>query len=139
MRNCGNCSVCCTVCVVPDFDKKAGEHCIKNGNGCQVYGNHPQVCKDFECAYYQGGNDLELRPDKCGVMFFKKNERIFCGVVNPDKAPTALARGQVSSLNDQGYSVVMMKIGEKVHIMLANNHDAKEIYSEYVGILNGNL
>lgn len=140
MRKCGDCTVCCTLSVVPDYDKKAGELCVKCvGGGCQVYGSHPQVCKDFECAYYQAGKDVKLRPDKCGVMFLKKTDRIFCGILAPGIQTTGMAIRQVQSLNDQGYSVVMMKIGERPHIRLAHGHDSAEIYQEYSETLNGNL
>ena len=61
---CGECTVCCILSVVSELNKKAGEQCINCvNNGCKIYGKHPQVCKDFECAYFQGGSDIELRPD----------------------------------------------------------------------------
>lgn len=135
MLNCGECTACCTVCVVPELNKEAGKICTNCEGGCQIYGNHPQSCLDFECAYYQGGKNIELRPDKCGTMFFKKNDRIFCGVVLPDKKVTNLVKGQIESLNKQGYSVIMMKIGEDPHIVLASGHNPKSVYEEYTGIL----
>lgn len=137
---CGDCTVCCTVCVVEELNKQAGEHCVNCvNNGCKIYGNHPQTCKDFECAYYQGGNNIELRPDKCGIMFYKKNERIFVGIIVPDKEVTPMAMGQIRALNEQGYSVVMLKIGERPYIVLADGHNFKEIYEEYIGTLKWRL
>ena len=131
---CGECTVCCTVCVVEELDKKAGDNCINcENNSCKIYGEHPQTCKEFECAYYQGGKNIELRPDKCGIMFYKKSEKIFTGIMVPNKKPTSLAKEQISSFNKQGYSVVMLKIGEKPHIFLADGHNNKEIYKEYIG------
>jgi len=142
MGECSNCKVCCTLSVVTELDKKAGETCSKcTTSGCSIYGNHPQVCKDFECAYYQGGTNEELRPDKCGVMFFKKTDRIFCGIKVPDIQVTDLAMGQIKSLNKQGYSVVLLEIGEKPYIMLANTHITEDIYKEYTEVLkkHGNI
>ena len=138
---CGDCTVCCTLSVVPELNKKAGEHCFHCiNNGCEIYGRHPQVCKDFECAFLQGGTSIDLRPDKCGVMFFKKSERIFCGILVPEVRVTDLAKGQVNSFIEQGYSVVMLKLGESPHIKPANGHDAQEIYKEYANLLvNGHV
>ena len=140
MPNCDECTVCCTLCVVPELNKGVGEYCVKcNVGGCQIYGTHPRSCKDFECAYYQGGSNVELRPDKCGMMFFKKNERIFCAILVQGKQATALAGGQIRSLNKQGYSVVMLKIGEKPHIVLADGHIHRKIYKEYMELLSGDI
>jgi hypothetical protein len=138
---CGDCTVCCTLSVVSELNKKAGEHCTHCDKGCKIYGNHPQVCKDFECAYLQGGKNINLRPDKCGIMFFKKNERIFCGILVPDTPIDDLAFKQIVSFKNQGYSVILLKLGEKQpHIELAKGHNEKEIYQEYINLLrNGNL
>lgn len=139
--DCGDCTICCTLSAVPELNKKAWEqctHCVNNG--CAIYGNHPQICKDFECAYLQGGNNIELRPDKCGVMFFKKSERIFCGALMPGMVVSDSAKRQIASFKAQGYSAVLLKSGERVHIELAEGHDGKEIYNEYVnGVIDGNL
>ena len=140
-NECGECTVCCTLCVVPEINKEAGEDCINcDKGGCQIYGDHPKSCKDFNCAYLEGGKDLNLRPDKCGVMFFKKSEELFCGVIVQGRQATALAGGQVRSFNSQGYSVILMKIGEKPHIVPAPGKIAKKIYKEYMEKLEvGNL
>lgn len=142
MNICGECTACCTLSVVKELNKKAWEtcgHCILK-KGCGIYGKHPQECRDFECAYLQGGNTVELRPDKCGIMFFKINEKIFSGVLVPDVPVTDMAKGQIESFNKQGYSVVLIKKGETPHIKLAANHDKNDIYKEYIELLkNGNI
>ena len=140
--DCGECTVCCTLSVVSELNKKAGEHCFNCiDNGCSIYGKHPQVCKDFECAYLQGGNNIELRPDKCGVMFFKKNERIFCGTLIPDVQVTDVVKRQIASFKKQGYSVVLLKLGERPHIELAEGHNVEQVYKEYTDLLkqDGNI
>lgn len=139
--NCGDCTACCTLSAVPELNKKAWEQCSHcMNNGCAIYGKHPQLCKEFECAFLQGGTNIELRPDKCGVMFFKKNERIFCGALVPGVEVTDLAKGQIASFKAQGYSVVLLKQGAKPHIELAEGHDADEVYKEYVNeVINGNV
>ena len=124
MMECGECTVCCTLSVVDELNKKAWERCFNCiGNGCSIYGKHPQVCKDFECAYLQGGNNIELRPDKCGVMFWKKSERIFCGAMMPGVPITDVVLKQIASFKNQGYSLVLLKIGEKPYIELSEGHN----------------
>lgn len=138
---CGDCTVCCTLSFVKELNKKVGEKCIHCvNNGCQIYGNHPQSCKDFECAYLQAGKNIELRPDKCGIMFFKKNERIFVGTIVPDKEITDMAKGQIQSLKEQGYSVMLLKIGEPPFVIPAEGRKQSEVYEEYMNLLkDGNI
>ena len=141
MEECGDCTACCTLSVVPEINKRAWEkctHCVNNG--CSIYEKRPQLCKDFECAYLQGGKDIKFRPDKCGVMFVKRSERIFSGILVPDTPISDTAKRQISSFKEQGYSVVMLKRGEKPHIELAENHNKEKVYNEYLNILkNGNV
>ena len=134
---CGDCTACCTLSVVPELNKKAWEQCAHCDKGCKIYDKRPQVCRDFECAYLQGGTNIELRPDKCGIMFFKKSDRIFCGVLVPDVPVTDLAKEQIAQFKKQGYSVVLLKQEEKPHIEFAEGHNEKEIYGEYVNLLKG--
>lgn len=140
---CGECTVCCTLSVVKELNKKAGEtckHCINNS--CGIYGSHPQECKDFECAYIESGTtNVSLRPDKSNVMFFKKSDRIFVGAVVLNESVTDIARGQIESFKQQGYSVVMLKLFQKPHIETADIHDKAGIWKEYVNLLkqNGNI
>ena len=102
---CGECTVCCTLSVVKELNKKVGEACkLCISNSCSIYGNHPQVCKDYECAYLQAGNNIELRPDKCGIMFSKRNERIFSGMIVPEMEISNAGIEQIISFKKQGYS-----------------------------------
>jgi hypothetical protein len=142
MNNCGECTVCCTLSVVEELGKGVGEtcgHCILK-KGCGIYNKRPKVCKEYECAYLQAGGNIELRPDKCGVMFSKKSDRIFSGMLVPDVPITDLAMKQIVSFNKQGYSVVMLKLGEERHIELAEGHDRETINKEYINLLvDGNV
>ena len=139
-NGCGECTVCCTLSVVKELNKPAGEtckHCINNG--CGIYGEHPDECKDFVCAYLESGtNNISLRPDNCNVMFFKKTDRIFTGAVVPNKTVSDIARGQIEAFKSQGFSVVMLKLFQKPHIEVANGHDKEEIWKEYINSLNIN-
>ena len=133
---CGECTVCCTLSVVKELNKEAGETCKHCDKGCTIYGKHPQECKDFECAYLESGTtNVSLRPDNCDVMFFRKTDRIFVGAVVPDKSVTDIARDQVEAFKQQGFSVVMLKLFKQPHIELASGHSKEEIWREYVNSL----
>ena len=138
---CGECTVCCTLSVVPELNKRVGETCkFCVNNGCDIYGNHPNTCKEFECAYLQGGNIVELRPDRCGIMFAKRSDRIFSGILVPNMEVSDMAKAQIESFKKQGYSVIILNLGDKPYIELAKEHDRNEIYNEYLNILkHGNL
>ena len=143
VNRCGECTVCCTVSVVEAIGKKAWETCkYCSNNSCDIYGDHPDQCKEFECAYLQSGTDnVELRPDKSNVMFFKKSERIFVGVVVPGKVATRTGIDQILSFNQQGYSVILLRQFGKLLIAPTTEHNPKDIRGEYLGILkeHGNV
>ena len=76
---CGNCKACCITLLIKDekLNKPAHAPCrhLDNCvNGCSIHPARPQVCRSYECEWLksQKVNDrmpLELRPDKCGVIF----------------------------------------------------------------------
>ena len=141
MPNCGECLVCCTLLPIDELNKSIGTVCQHYNNGCTIYCSKPKVCTDFVCAYLESSNTPEsLRPDKCGIMFFKKTERIFSGVLVPGTQITDTARGQIKSFNKQGYSVVLLSTEkDEPYIMLADEHKSTEILNEYIEVINGNI
>lgn len=141
MRKCGECRVCCTVLPIEEISKPIGTVCPHYCDGCKIHNTKPQVCADFNCAYLEASDliPITLRPDQCGVMFFKNNERIFSCIVSEDIGMTDVAKNQIASFNRQGYSVILLSLDKQPHIILAEGHIASEIYKEYTGILNGNI
>lgn len=140
---CGECTACCTLSVVEELDKKAGvtcEHCVLT-KGCSIYAKRPKVCKEFECAYLQGGRSINTRPDKCGIMFFKKSDRIIVGMLVPGVEVTFQGKKQIASFNMQGFSVAIRRIDSAdVLLSLAPDHKEKDIQEEYLKSLkHGNI
>ena len=41
--------------------------------GCDIYGNHPEVCRSFTCRWLEEDPLIEeaWRPDKCGFLLWK--------------------------------------------------------------------
>jgi len=52
-RSCSNCTLCCKVIAVAEFDKPRGRNCVHcdTGRGCKIYDRRPEVCADFFCSY----------------------------------------------------------------------------------------
>jgi len=138
---CGECTACCSVLKIDALDKPAYTPCTHCNKGCTIHKTKPQTCTEFECGYYQGKNiPIELRPDNCGIIFIKKTDRIFSGLIVPGVEVTDIAKGQIKAFNDQGYSVILLKQGaNQFHLMLADGHRAEDIYKEYQEYLSGNI
>jgi len=74
-RECGDCTVCCTVPAIDDsqIQKKSAttcRHCTQaKGGGCGVYDTRLTICRTFHCAWrYLPDMDDRWRPDKSGVF-----------------------------------------------------------------------
>lgn len=135
---CGECKACCTLFPIRELDKPANVLCDHYCDGCTIHETKPKACVEYECAYLQDERVPEsLRPDKCGIVFTKKTDRIFSGILLPGVEVSDMAKGQINAFLDQGYSVVMLSSGRKPHVMASDGCDAKEIYDEYTGALGG--
>lgn len=137
---CAECTACCTLLPIAPIGKPVNTPCPHCDGGCSIYKTKPQTCNEFECAYIQAPSVPEaLRPDICGIIFYKKTERIMVGALTGSEV-TDTARRQVTDFNAQGYSVVLLSVARgKPHLMLSDGHGAEDVMSEYVGALRGNL
>ncbi len=71
-RECGPCTVCCTVLAETELKKPmrcACEHV--RSSGCGIYATRPRACSDFHCLWLRGALPAEeqFRPDQLGVLF----------------------------------------------------------------------
>lgn len=79
-RDCGGCTVCCTVMTInkPEIQKESGipcRHCKQTG--CAIYDSRPPVCRSWYCAWRTVDIfDADWRPDKSGVMPYVETEGI---------------------------------------------------------------
>lgn len=67
-RSCGDCTVCCTLCYVPELDKGEGKKCKHCDKGCVIYESRPKSCRNYKCEWLKGELPDNMRPDKSGVM-----------------------------------------------------------------------
>lgn len=139
--DCGACTACCTVLPIAVIGKPINTPCQYCDKGCSIYEGRPKTCAEFECAYYQGKELSEkLRPDNCGIIFFKRTDRIFTGAVVEGVKATAAAKHQIGAFNKQGFTVILLSEKEKTPLLcLAEGHEADDIMREYTETLDGYL
>jgi hypothetical protein len=67
-RECGPCSVCCSVLRVDELAKPAGRDCRHQcgEHGCAIHASRPAVCRGYHCLWLQGGLEDDERPDRIG-------------------------------------------------------------------------
>lgn len=147
--DCGECTECCELLDVNSLkatqgniieaiviDSPAGslcEHCDKNA-GCKVHEDRPKICREYMCAYAQQNEaPIELRPDKCGIIFEKLDEDLFVGTIRPNSVVSEFGVNQVRAFNSQGFNVVMTKHTSKTpEIFACDNHDNFDILKKFL-------
>ncbi len=69
-RECGACSVCCTVLRVDELAKPADRDCRhqRGEQGCAIHPSRPAVCRGYHCLWLQGGLEEGERPDRTGGL-----------------------------------------------------------------------
>lgn len=72
-RQCGECSLCCTVLRVDALAKLGGIPCVQladplRGGGCRIHASRPAVCRRYRCLWLQGGLAEHERPDRLGAI-----------------------------------------------------------------------
>ena len=67
-RQCGGCTLCCTVAGVNELKKPPMVACHHlAGKGCGIHANKPEACRQFACGWLLGNFDERFRPDKIGA------------------------------------------------------------------------
>ena len=67
-RECGSCTACCEVMIVPELNKPAHKMCQYADGGCTMYQDRPPTCKDWNCLWLRGEFRDRDRPDKIGFV-----------------------------------------------------------------------
>lgn len=116
---CGQCTSCCYLPVVPELGKVAHTECQYCATGPSFYGcliyeskGRPKSCRVFQCAYRQVNvANIAMRPDHSGVMFEKLADDIMVGIVDPRKNKTFNLQGQIKFFLNEGINVVISRKG----------------------------
>jgi hypothetical protein len=70
-RQCGACSLCCTVLRVDTLSKLGGVACVhqdRAGPGCAIHAERPGICRAYRCLWLSGALDAADRPDALGAV-----------------------------------------------------------------------
>ena len=69
-RECGSCTLCCTITRVPELEKPEYETCkfCELSKGCSIYKDRPKSCQDFKCAWLKGDMPDTMKPNEAHVM-----------------------------------------------------------------------
>lgn len=69
-RECGACSLCCSVLRVDELGKPAGRDCRhqRAQGGCAIHATRPAICRAYHCLWLQGGLEADDRPDRLGAV-----------------------------------------------------------------------
>jgi len=109
MQECGECTACCWAFKVTKANKKAREKCQYENGKCTIYSKRPKVCEDYKCAWLtQPKVGIELRPDKCGVIFtLVPNNVILVTSIKGQPKPIfkPVAERQIVEFKKQGYVI----------------------------------
>lgn len=146
---CGECTECCELLEVKSLkatkgllidlitiDTKAGEMCpyCEKNKGCKVYDDRPTICRTFFCAYSQQEEiSINLRPDKCGIIFEKLDDTLFLGTVRPNVNVSEEGMNQIKVFNQQGFDVVLIKYDTiKPFISCAEGNDEFNVLKKFL-------
>jgi hypothetical protein len=105
---CGECTLCCDLFPVKWLNKPVNSPCIFCNKGCTIHSDKPAECTDFDCMYIQSGTSrIELRPDKCKVIFEKTSDDTIRGTLDAKFEVTEIVKKQIKSFVKQGYTVIL--------------------------------
>jgi hypothetical protein len=131
---CNGCTLCCKLLDIPWMNSPVGKYCSKCmvGGGCLIYDNAPEECKKYQCAYSQMENaTIDLRPDKCHVIFERFNDHIFIGLIEQGYSVNNIVKNQINIFNNDGYSVFLKVVGSGSPLIMASkDKKAIDIYEE---------
>lgn len=125
-RRCGACNACCTHLRVPSINKAADETCphLRPGVcGCGIHEARPQECRNFTCAWLDGGLSLDDRPDKIGVIFFAQHGTAF----SPDEPVLAVKSVWPDGLI-AGRAKVLFDLLRQKRLLLLISPDRRELF-----------
>jgi len=133
---CDGCTLCCKIINVPWMDSPAGEYCKKcnEGWGCKIFHTVDDRCKQFSCMYNQMERaTINLRPDKCKVMFEKITDDIIHGSLHPDYSLNYFVKQQINMFLQEGFSIIMESLQFKnPHIYPTKNVQSKDVYKKFM-------
>ena len=119
-RGCGECTWCCYFPAIQKYGSPANELCRHCKNGCEIYTDRPDGCRNFNCLWKRQLQIPEaFRPDRCGVMFELPDYcKTYVGHVIPGSEAHKSAAVQVliQKILEAGDAVVIDNVEKQEHI-----------------------
>ena len=85
-RSCGTCTYCCRLPDIEALEKPANDWCghCRAGEGCVIYAERPQLCRDFVCHWITGAlEDAIWQPERAKMMVYGEGAQLTV-LVDPD-------------------------------------------------------
>ena len=127
---CGKCTLCCKLPNIPTTNSKPNEWCkyFDKNKRCTIYGNHPEECKEYLCTYAQMKYaHLDLRPDKCGIIFDKISDTLILGSVDGAIDDLSdLVKRQINEFGKEGLSVAIQQYNPYKFLGFLTKGETKE-------------
>lgn len=123
-RDCGECDLCCKLLETHGVPSPIGTYCQYCDNGCTIHDTRPDECREYQCMWSQMPEHfamLELRPDKCGVIFDRQGDDVISARIDEGTMIKDLAMAQINNFNIQGFSVIVFR-GNNHKIFLKDGH-----------------
>lgn len=144
MRDCGGCTLCCTVIEVKFLGKPAGKRCpfCEEAIGCNIFGRpeRPAACGAYRCAWlFNATWPDELRPDRCGAVFEPFGLRNFAAAIDPNRPGAwrkGAAREAILKMIGIGYAVVVVA-GNRKDVLLPSGRTPKQVWDDLRKALDG--
>ncbi|WP_283193004.1 hypothetical protein [Rhizobium sp. AN80A] len=122
-RSCGACTLCCRLPEIELLSKPANAPCVNcvTGQGCRIYDDRPDLCRDFLCAWMTDDElGAEWDPTVAKMMVYGQGKQLTV-LVDPDhplswrEEPYAAQLGSwaTAAADDGGYVIVF--VGDDVH------------------------
>jgi hypothetical protein len=139
-RACGDCTLCCKVIAVAEFDKLPGvwcPHCVR-GKGCGIYETRPTDCRTFFCEWMLAPSlGLEWKPERAKFALVMGEGGHLTAFVDPGNATAwrktpyfeAFKRWSLEGARARPPRVVTIRVGTRVTIVLPD----REIDVGHVG------
>ena len=133
MRECGDCTLCCTLLPIElpikDASTKFNETCkFCINNGCSIHDERPDICRGFKCVWLTDETyPEELRPDKCNVIFETIEENIIMGLENIQEIGSHKKISDfIYTLNKKGISFIISSYTSEPKILYPGDGTTKK-------------
>lgn len=131
IRECGDCTLCCTLLGIHQLDKAPFQHCFhcEVGKECRIYTRRPEECKDFDCMWLLGATPEELKPSRTHVVLadvqeglkkkgYELENRTVVGCYVDPAYPNSYKEGAIkeylNSLLAKGVEIILIEKGRNM-------------------------